>query len=89
MKLYLIHCGFYDSEIGDGVYESHINLFRAARNIEEAKKGVRQNPTFQKKRMHIDGLQEIEVVDGYKVAMTEEPSLSGESKIISNLYRDL
>lgn len=38
MKLYLIHCGFYEQEISRGVYEFHVNLPVAASSIEEAKK---------------------------------------------------
>lgn len=26
MNLYLAHCGFYDTEVCDGLYESHVNF---------------------------------------------------------------
>lgn len=26
MKLYLVHCGFYDEEVSEGIYEFHVNL---------------------------------------------------------------
>ena len=44
MKLYLIHVGFYESEIMDGFYEQHSNYFVAAKNIKEAKQKARKNP---------------------------------------------
>ena len=37
MKLFLIHVGFYDTEIMDGIYEQHSNYFVAAENIKDAK----------------------------------------------------
>ena len=27
MKLFMVHVGFYDEEMGEGLYESHINFF--------------------------------------------------------------
>ena len=89
MKLYLIHCGFYDSEVCDGIYESHINLFAVAQDIEDAKKIIRQNRTFREKKMHIDGMQEILAVDGHQISVTENCELKGESRLVSNLHRDL
>ena len=38
MKLFLIHVGFYDTEIMEGIYEQHSNYFVVAQNITEAKK---------------------------------------------------
>ena len=38
MKLFLIHVGFYDPEIMEGLYEQHSNYFVVAQNIKEAKK---------------------------------------------------
>ena len=64
MKLYLIHAGFYDSHIMDGLYEQHTNYFVVAENINTAKKKARQNSTYKKKKMHIDGIQELNAVDG-------------------------
>ena len=37
MKLYLVHCGFYDKDICDGLYESHVNFFVSADHFEEAR----------------------------------------------------
>lgn len=88
-KLYLVHCGFYDPAVGDGVYESHINLFVAARDFEDARKQVRLEPVFHSRRMHVDGLQEIAFVQGHEVQLREEASKAGQSVITSNRHRDL
>ncbi len=50
MKLFLIHVGFYDPEIMDGLYEQHINYFVAAQNIKEAKKKAQLNPIYKRKK---------------------------------------
>lgn len=89
LKLYLVHCGFYDPELQDGIYESHVNLLVPATSFEEARANAKLDPDFQKKRMHVDGLQEIEAVRGYRVALREDPALEGKSRIVSNRHRDL
>lgn len=62
MKLYLIHVGFYDSELMDGLYEQHGNFFVVAKNVKEAKTRAKMNQVFQNKNMHIDGIQELNLV---------------------------
>jgi len=89
MKLYLVHCGFYDLELCDGIYEGHVNLFVAAENFEEAKNKVRLEPEFRKKKMHVDGLQEITVVGGYQVQLNQDQIWAGKTILNSNLHRDL
>lgn len=37
MKLYMIHCGFYDPDLCDGLYEGHVNFFVAAESFEDAR----------------------------------------------------
>ena len=71
MKLYLIHTGYYDSEIMDGLYEQHTNYFVVAENIIAAKKKARQNSTFKRKKMHIDGIQELNIINGYRIKLIE------------------
>ncbi len=82
MKLYSMHCGFYDREMTSGIYEFHINIPVAAKTPEEAKARVRQNPIFMKKKMHIDGFQEIKVVDGFEITLT--PSHFDSQTIITD-----
>ncbi len=86
MQLYLIHCGFYDEEISNGIYEFHVNLPVVAENVELAKAKVRQNPIFKSKKMHIDGIEELEKVDGFDVQVSKQ--LGSETKILSHLHRD-
>lgn len=35
--LYLVHCGFYDTDLCNGIYESHVNFFVAASSTDEAR----------------------------------------------------
>lgn len=88
-KLYLIHCGYYDDEVSNGIYEFHVNLTVAAETIEEAKAKVRKIHSFATKKMHIDGIQEVEQVDGYQIQLIPTRTLSMETKILSHLHRDL
>ena len=62
MKLYLIHVGFYDSELMDGLYEQHGNFFVVAKNVKEAKTRSKMKQVFQNKNMHIDGIQELNLM---------------------------
>ena len=70
MKLFIVHAGYYDSEIG--IYELHTNFLVAAANVSDVKKIIKEREVFRKKNMHIDAVQEIEVIDGYKVMLVED-----------------
>lgn len=89
LKLFLVHCGFYDLEVLDGVYESHVNFVVAATSFEDARAKVKLEPDFQRKRMHVDGLQQIDAVQGYRIQFQEDPSLNGGTRIVSSRHRDL
>tara|TARA_B100000579_G_C22358065_1_gene632544 strand:+ start:75 stop:356 length:282 start_codon:yes stop_codon:yes gene_type:complete len=69
MKLYLIHTGFYDKSNSDGFYEQHTNLFIVAESVYEAKQKIKLNKNFIDKKMHIDGIKEIEIIDGYRLVL--------------------
>lgn len=88
MKLYLIHCGFYDEEISDGIYKFHVNIPVIAGDVDEAKQKVRLIPQFVDKHMHIDGIQAIESVDGYVISFVKNES-DEESSIECIRHRDL
>ena len=75
MKLYLIHVGFYDPDIMEGLYEQHANYFVVAENVVDAKKKARQNTIYKKKKMHIDGIQELKIIDGYRINLIRDDSL--------------
>jgi hypothetical protein len=89
MKLFLVHCGFYDGEVFDGVYESHVNFFVAAESFDDARARARLNPTYQGKKMHVDGLQRVDAVDGFDVALTPNPGLGGASMVAGSRHREL
>ncbi len=89
MNLYLVHCGFYDNEVCDGLYESHVNFFVSAESFEDARVKAKELPEFQAKRMHVDGLQEIQAVSGFRVRLEEDQSLENQTQIINFKHRDL
>ena len=82
-NLYLVHCGFYDPNIADGMYESHLNLFVVAGSFDEAKQKAKSNPDFKTRKMHIDGMQEIQKVDGYDFNLIRENTDSNETRIVT------
>ena len=89
MKLFLVHCGFYENDIADGIYESHANFFVVASDFAEARLKAKELPEFQARRMHVDGLQEIEAVAGHRVTLIEDTALAGQSLLKSHKHRDL
>lgn len=89
MRLFLVHCGFYDPSVGDGVYESHVNFFVVAEDFSDARARAKQNPVFQGKKMHIDGLQQLDAIDGYRVNLDLDKDLDGRSEVSSHRYNDL
>ena len=74
MQLYLIHAGYYDPEIMEGLYEHHTNYFVVAKNVKDAKKKARLNATYKEKKMHIDGIQELNIIDGYSIKLVASNS---------------
>ena len=74
MKLFLIHVGFYDPDIMEGLYEQHINYFVVAENIKEAKTKAMQKTIFKRKKMHIDGIQELNIIDGFRIKLESAKS---------------
>ena len=67
MKLYLIHIGFYEPKLLEGIYEQHGNILIAAKNTKDAKNKIKKKKIYIDKKMHIDGILEINTVDGYKI----------------------
>ena len=78
----MVHVGFYDASVGDGIYESHLNFFVVAEDAKDAKVKTLEIPEYQEKKMHIDGIKEISSVDGYKVIL-EKNSGEDETRIFS------
>ena len=71
MKLYLIHTGYYDKNVGDGFYEQHTNILIVAKNAYSAREKVKKNQDYINKKMHIDWIKEIENVDGYDIKLNQ------------------
>jgi hypothetical protein len=88
-NLYLVHCGYYDPNISEGLFESHTNLFVVAENFEQARLVAKQSPVFKSHRMHIDGLQEIVAVSGHEIHLIENTDLKGETVVLTNKHREL
>ena len=74
MKLYLIHTGYYDKSFGDGFYEQHTNMFIVAKNAYEARDKVKKDKDYIAKKMHIDGIKEIENIGGYDIQLKKSNS---------------
>ena len=81
MKLYLVHTGYYDKSFGDGFYEQHTNIFIVAETPYNAREKVKNHQDFIDKKMHIDGIKEIENIDGYDIKVEQNEN---EHKI--NIY---
>ena len=85
MKLFMVHLGFYDDDLGEGIYESHINHFIGATSAQSAKKKISALPEFKQRKMHIDGIKELSHVEGYKITL-EKTDQFNKSKVYS--YND-
>ena len=70
MKLYLIHLGYYDKN-SDGFYEQHTNILIVSENVHNAKNKIKNHNDFLERKMHIDGIKEIEIVDGYQISLNK------------------
>ena len=88
-KLYIVHVGFYDRETNYGIYESHTNFLIAASSPQEAKILAKENSLYRDKKMHTDGIQEIGVVQGYRVKLVKDPALNDADLLKSTSYEEL
>ena len=70
MKLFLVHTGYYDNDISNGFYESHTNYFVVAEDIKEAKTKIKSIEEFKHKKMHIDGILEIQNIGDYSITVS-------------------
>jgi hypothetical protein len=89
-KLYLIHCGFYDPDLAGGIFESHSNHFVVASNFEEAKLKAKELESYKRYKMHIDGVLEVNTIQGHRISVERDFALhSSESEIVNHRHRDL
>jgi hypothetical protein len=87
-KLFLVHLGFY-SEISNGIHENHINIFVVASDFADAKEKAKSSSIVKENKMHIDGIQLIEVVSGFHIELKRDKSLNDFDKIINYKFREL
>ena len=76
MKLYLIHTGYYDKNVGDGFYEQHMNILVVAKDAYSAREKVKKNQDYIDKKMHIDGIKQIDQVEDFDVILKKTGKLS-------------
>jgi len=80
MKLYLIHTGYYDKNVGEGFYEQHTNILICAKSVYDAREKIKKSCEYVEKKMHIDGIKEIENIDGHDIILKKSKV---ESKVNS------
>lgn len=86
-RLYLVHLGYYDPELSKGVYESHVNLFFIGTSFEDVRDKVKLDELVLKHKMHIDGIQLIEKVQGHKIIVDKKEG--DETEIQNHNFREL
>lgn len=86
----MIHTGFID-DIHDGVYEYHSNFLIVANTPAEAKGKVNKNTDFIKRKMHIDSIQQINMIDGYIIQLIKafEDNINNKNEIIKHTGQEL
>lgn len=89
MRLYLVHCGYYDEAVSAGIYESHTNLFVVAESAEAARHRAKSAAIFRDRKMHVDGVLQIDAVDGYRVMLEEDARLNHATITEALHFRDL
>ena len=85
-KLFLIHLGYSD-DINGGVFEQHTNIFVVADDFDSAQLVAKRIPIVIEKKMHIDGMQLIEKVEGFDIVLTK--SNGKETNIVNRNYGEL
>ena len=82
MKLFIIHVGYYDHEVG--MYELHSQFLIVAPDAKIAKTIAMEKPAFKNKKMHIDGIQEINQIDDYTLTLVPSSQSFSENKIYTH-----
>ena len=58
--------------VSNGLNVGCYNYFVVAKNLKDSIKKARQNSAFKKNKMHIDGIQELNAVDGYQIKLVKD-----------------
>ena len=56
-----------------------MNFFVVAESFDDARAKAKLNEEFKRKRMHVDGLQEIRAIDGCRIEAALDAQLAGQS----------
>ena len=88
MKLFLVHTGYYDERISNGFYESHTNYFVVAESIKKAKNRIKKIDEFKDKKMHIDGILEVQNIGKYSIKL-EQLKLNESLPNVQYSYDDI
>ena len=65
-----------------------MNFFVVAADFVEARAHAKKIPEFQNNKMHVDGMQIIEAVSGFKIGLTYDSELNDKSVISIQKHRD-
>ena len=65
---------FYEGETTRDKIMQGLNYYAYHKNVKDAKKKAKQNSIYKKKKMHIDGIQEVNNIDGYRINLTWDDS---------------
>jgi hypothetical protein len=84
MNLFILHCGFYDATDAVALFENHANFYIVAEDFVDAKAQMKAHPTFRSKRMHIDGIQKVLAINGYRIELRKDEGLDGKT-VLENL----
>ncbi len=87
MQLFIIHVGYYDYDVG--MYELHTQFLVPALSAAEAKAKAMAKDIFQAKKMHIDGIQEINQVEGYAITLQPTDNHSNNKIYSYNEIKEL
>lgn len=89
IQLYLVHVGYYDSGLGQGIFESHADLVIAATSFEEARIKAKAQGLEHGQKVHIDGILRIDTVEGFSVNLVQDANSYGKTILTSNKEREL
>jgi len=68
--------------VAGGSSECHANYFVVAESFAGAKARAKALPEFKSRRMHVDSLTRVDVVDGHAVRLALEGDLQGETRVV-------
>jgi hypothetical protein len=86
LRLFIVHCGYYDPALSAGAYESHTNFLIAAEEAGEAKLKAKGLADYRRFHMHVDSVQEVLAVQGHEVRLMKRSNFGGKTLIRKQKY---